>query len=48
MSFELTAVFDDLSYADVDADILSWLEERSADEQRWALEAFIAQCEEHV
>ena len=36
----------DLSYAELDAEVHSWLEEQSADYQRWALEAFIEECED--
>ena len=36
----------DFSYAELDAEVNSWLEEQSADYQRWALEAFIEECED--
>lgn len=41
-------MFDDLRYADLDCETISWLQEQSSDYQRWATEAFIDQLDEEA
>jgi hypothetical protein len=42
----INTMFDSLRYAELDAEVCSWLEEQDADYQRWAMEAFIEQADD--